>query len=138
MVGNHKILPTGTYLFSDKLFNQGTRRLDLRVIRARLPDGDEIEINCLIYDSSRVAGLQGIIVENNANAVASGFKSGLIEAGQAIVNQAGGGTIGGAVISSTADAVANAQQASISMQQAMPFTVHVSPQPVFIQVQVTF
>ncbi len=138
VVGNHKTLPTGTWLFSDKIFNQGTKRLDLRVIRARLPDGEEIEIDCLVYDSSRVAGLQGIIVENNTNAVASGFKSGMIEAGQAIVNQAGGGTIGGTVISSTADAVANTQQASISMQQAMPFTVHVSPQSVFIQVQETF
>lgn len=54
------------------------------------------------------------------------------------INPTSAGTIGGTIISSTTDAVANTQQASISMQQTVPFTVHVSPQPVFIQVQTTF
>ncbi len=138
MEGKHKILPVGTFLFSEKRFNAGTKRLDLHIVLARLPGGIEIELDCLVYDGSKVAGLQGIIVENNSNAVESGFKSGLVSAGQSLVEQGTAGTVTGTILSSTTHALANTQQASIEAAAKIPFTVHVSPQSVQVQVQTTF
>ncbi|MCP5005401.1 MAG: conjugative transposon protein TraM, partial [Planctomycetes bacterium] len=138
IVGQHKTLPIGTYLFSQKQFNSGTKRLDLHIVLARLPDGKEIEINCLVYDSQKVAGLQGIIVENNSGAVEQGFKTGLVNAGQSLVNQGTQGSVAGSVLSSTAESLADTQNASINAQSKSLFTVHVSPQPVQVQVQTTF
>ncbi len=136
--GSQNNLPAGTYLFSEKSYNQGTKRLDLHVIKALLPDGDEIELSGLVYDSVKVAGLQGIIVENGSSAVQSGFKTGLISAGQTLINQASKGAVGAEIITSTTDSVADNKLSAVKAEKAVPYTVHVSPQPVFIQIQETF
>ncbi len=136
--GNQNNLPAGTYLFSEKSYNQGTKRLDLHVIKALLPDGDEIELSGLVYDSVKVAGLQGIIVENGSSAVQSGFKTGLISAGQTLINQASKGALGAEIITSTTDSIADNKLSTVDAEKAVPYTVHVSPQPVYIQIQQTF
>ncbi len=64
--GDHQLLPAGTFLFSEKRYNQGTKRLDLHVIKARLPNALEIELDCIVYDASKVAGLQGIMQSTEA------------------------------------------------------------------------
>ena len=138
VVGDNRTLPSGSLLFANKIFNKGTKRLDLKIIKGLLPDGEEIVLDGLVYDSSRVAGLHGIVVENDAGAIASGFKKGLVDAGSSIVSTAVGGTPAGMVLDSAVGAVADAKQAATAAETAAPYTIHVSPQPVLVQVQATF
>jgi len=137
--GNHRTLPAGTMLFASKRYNAGTKRLDLHIIQGVLPGGEEIIVDALVYDSSQVAGLNGIVVENNAGTISGGFKKGVINASRTIATTLTGvGSPAGTVLDSTVSEVADAKQAAAVARDVAPYTIHVSPQPVLIQVQETF
>ncbi len=136
--GKYRKLPSGTMLFATKRYNSGTKRLDLQIIRGVLPDGEEFTLNALVYDESQIAGLHGIVIENNAAAVSSGVKRGMIDAGRSLASTVTEGGAVGVILDSTVSSVADAKQAVAVATDAAPYTIHVSPQSVLVQVQETF
>lgn len=136
--GKSKVLPSGTKLFADKRFNQGTNRLDLIVNAALLPDGREIQISAIVYDRHDVAGLVGSIQSNDQSALAQGFNEGLVNAGSAFVRGLVSDPVGSALIGTTANAVASNQRSVLRAERVAAFTINVPAQSLRLQITKSF
>lgn len=136
--GDYRTLPSGTIFFCQKQFNPGTRRLDLEILKALLPSGDEIELTALVYDVQREAGLRGIVVENENRSVATGMVNGVLNAGRRLASL-GADNTAGIIIDSTVGSVTEDQkEINEAKKPTIAYTIHVPPQGVLVQIQTTF
>jgi len=136
--GDRRSLPAGTIVFCQKRFNRGTRRLDMEILRALLPSGEEVELTALIYDEQRTAGLRGIVVENENRSVTSGLVDGVLTAGGKIASL-GANSSAGIIIDSTINSVSGDQrQINKAKNPTIAYTIHVPAQTVLVQIQTTF
>lgn len=137
--GDVRTLAAGTLLFAEKAYNHGTKRLDLRVVKAITPDGEELTVSGLVYDQREHAGLLGIVTENTtAQTVGTGVKQGLLNAGRVAARQMTGSDVVGTMAGTTAETVIEEKQTVFDHAQAQPFTIHVNAQDVLVRVEATF
>ncbi len=137
--GDHQTLPAGTLLFAEKAYNQGTQKLDMQVVKAITPQGDEITLKGLVYDAGRAAGLQGIVNGNPiTTSVKSGVSRGLLDASRVMFASLSTDAAVGTVVNATTDAVIRDQQAVLDVQSPQPYTIHVTAQDVLVRVEETF
>lgn len=136
--GDYRSLPVGTILFCQKKFNKGTRRLDMEIIKALLPSGEEFDLTALVYDEQRKAGLRGVVIENDNRSIESGLTKGVLNAGGAIASLNTGSTAG-IIIDSTIESVTdNKKIINSAKNPSVAYTIHVPPQIVQVQIQITF
>lgn len=137
--GDHRTLPKGTLLFARKAYNRGTQRLDLRITKMITPDGHELEINALVYDNARIAGLAGTISNQPVTqTVKSGLVRGLLDTSQLAMNTLGDSSLINTLGDSAVDEVVNNQRAVLDEQQHQTYTIRVTAQDVLIRVEGTF
>lgn len=135
--GDRRQLPAGTELFAEKQYNQGTKRLDLTIIKAVLPDGMEININAIAYDSEKIAGLPGIVKSNTRAAAKSGLQDGLLKGAQQL-SRSGTSDPASTIVGSAVGGVADAKSAQLEQEKPALYTIHVTSQSLFLQVGETF
>lgn len=137
--GDHRTLPKGTLLFARKAYNQGTKRLDLQIVKVITPEGHEMKVNALVYDSSRVAGLVGTVTGPAVTAtVKTGLVRGLLESSQLAMNTLGDSSLINTLGDATVDEVVNNQRAVLDEQQQQTYTIRVTAQDVLIRIEETF
>lgn len=137
--GDIQTLDQGTVLFAKKAFNPATQRLDLQVIHAITPDGQEIDVNGLIYDDQRMAGLAGILSGEAATASLSrGMRRGLLDATNIAVSEISDNAVVNALTDRTRQAYTDDQSAVLDMQDRSTVLLYVASQDVLIRVEETF
>ncbi len=136
--GRRKSLPAGTTLFANKGYNSGTKKLDLLVEKGITPDGLEFEIQGLVFDLQKTAGLIGIISADSTMIVERSTSKGLLAAGGEVVNQLGQGSLVGAAGSAAADSLLNDTGNVIEEKTRLKQTIRSSPQHLLIRVEETF
>ncbi|KAF0190508.1 MAG: Uncharacterized protein FD165_2676 [Gammaproteobacteria bacterium] len=137
--GDVRELAAGTLLFAEKAYNHGTKRLDLRIVKAITPDGEELELSGLVYDLKEHAGLLGIVTESpTVETVGTGVRQGLLTAGRVAARQMTGSDIVGTVAGTTAETVIDEKQTVFDHTQTQPYTIHVNAQDVRVRVEATF
>ena len=139
VVGDVKGLGQGTLLFADKAYNQSTQRLDMQVVKAITPEGDEFTLRGLIYDDKRNAGLPGLVTgQPVSQSIGKGVSRGLLDASRVALSGLSNSAVVNAVTDRTAEAVITDKQTLLDVQNTQPYTIYVTAQDVLIRVEETF
>lgn len=136
MKGKRKLLPTGTQLFAEKMYNPGTQRLEMRINKGVTPDGDEFILLANVYDLGKQAGLSGLVKEKKV-AVPS-FQKGLLAGGSRLVTDISPNNALGTVASITADSVIGHESQNVSKALMSEYIIYVNQQTVLIRVDQSF
>jgi len=134
--GKRKILPSGTQLFAEKMYNPGTQRLEMRINKGVTPDGEEFSLLAKVYDLGKQAGLSGLIKEKKV-AVPS-FKKGLLAGGSRLVSDISPNNALGTVASITTDSVIGHETQNVSNALMSEYIIYVNQQSVLIRVDRSF
>ena len=137
--GDHRTLAKGTLLFARKAYNQGTKRLDLQIVKIITPEGHEMKVNALVYDHVRVAGLIGAVSgPPMAATVKTGLVRGLLESSQLAMNTLGDSSLVNTLGDTAVNEVVNNQREVLDEQQLNTYTIRVTAQDVLIRIEETF
>lgn len=134
--GKRKPLATGTQFIAEKIYNPGTKRLEMRILKGVSPDGEEFTLRANVYDLDKRAGLGGLV--KTKKVVVPGFKRGLLRGGGRLVDELGTNTVLGTVASTTANTVINQKSQDISQSLTTQYIIYVNQQTLFIRVEESF
>ncbi|MFQ5543523.1 MAG: hypothetical protein ACE5FY_04120 [Nitrospiria bacterium] len=136
--GKLRTLPSGTTLFAGKAYNTGTKKLDLLVEKGITPQGFEFEVQGLVFDLHKSAGLIGNITTDSEMIVERSTARGLIAAGEKVVENIAGSTIIGAAGSAAAESLFSDSADAVHETKKLKQTIRSVPQALLIRVEKTF
>ena len=133
--GSRRTMPSGTLLFAEKNYNQGTKRLDCRAVRGITPKGYEFKISAWCFDLQKVAGLNGIVNVDEKAVANKGLQRGVLSALRtAATSVTGGNTIAAQGVQGAADSVLNDTRQAADQAAGPIYTIFVAPQTMLIRV----
>ncbi len=136
--GKKKILPSGSTLFARKAYNAGTKKLDLIVEKGITPQELEFEVQGLVFDLHKSAGLIGNITTDSQMIVERSTSKGLIAAGEQVIDNIAGSTIIGAAGSAAAESLFSDSADVVHETKKLKQTIRSAPQALLIRVEETF
>lgn len=138
VIGDKRTLKAGTMLFAQKQYNTATGRLEMITQNAVTPSGQEFKVAGLIFDTTKVSGLSGIISNDAKKSVNRGMQKGLLAAAATTVRSLGGASPLAGGVGTAAESMIKDRDSLVDQATEQQITVYVSPQPVLIRVEQTF
>lgn len=136
--GKRKTLDAGTLFFAKKSLNNGTKRLELLIVKGITPDGKEFKVRGLIFDTNKVSGLRGIIDTDENMIAQNSLNTGLLAFGGAAAKEVSKvNPIGSALGDGLGSVITDSRKAAKAGQVDI-VTIYVSPQDLFIRFDESF
>ena len=136
--GDLRTLETGTQFFAKAVYNDGSKRMDLKIKKAITPDGKEIKLNGIVFDDNKVAGLSGHIPQiTTQQSIESGLAKGTLAASGELINTATGNDVLGVFMTEAGDSVLEDKRDQYTQRKPRK-VIFVSPQTLIIRVEASF
>ncbi|MEK6750545.1 MAG: hypothetical protein AABY83_15305 [Pseudomonadota bacterium] len=138
VAGRYRTLEVGSMLYGDKVYNSGSRRLEITVRHGVDSNGHAFALGALVYDAShaRAAGLGGEVHKNEETGSRASKVTALAVAREGLRQLTAGNAIATAV-GAGADTVINDESQKVAVDAAQ-YIIQVPMQPVQLRIVTAF
>lgn len=134
--GKKKDVDAGTILFASKTFNSSTKRMDLTILRAIMPDDKRVTIKAVVYDQNKLSGLPGTLERDRSGEVKAAIDKSALQVVGAVVDSTTDSTIAGQASNNVANEMLSNE--SRYVDKAQEALIRVYPQIAYIRIVESF
>lgn len=134
--GKKKDVDAGTILFANKSFNPSTKRMDLTISRAIMPNDKKVTIKAIVYDQNKLSGLPGTLERDRAGEVKTAIDKSALQVVGTVVDSTTDSSIAGQASNSVANEMLSNE--SRYVDRPPEALIRVYPQIAYIRIVESF